>query len=79
MPDFGAKQNSVGQRLRYDRPTLFAVRGGNFGTVAQEMQKGIAGSRLETFEDAGHALFVDDAVRFNALLGGFLRSLAPAP
>jgi len=28
-------------------------------------------ARVEVFEDAGHALFVDDAARFNALLTEF--------
>jgi pimeloyl-ACP methyl ester carboxylesterase len=39
------------------------------------MQKQIAGSRLERFESAGHALFVDEADRFNAVLDEFLNGL----
>ncbi len=30
-------------------------------------------TQLEVFASAGHALFVDDAIRFNAVLAGFLR------
>lgn len=41
----------------------------------QEMQKSIPGARFEFFEDAGHALFVDDADKFNNLLDEFLTSL----
>ena len=37
----------------------------------KEMQRRIRGSRFEFFEDASHALFVDDPDRFNALLNGF--------
>jgi pimeloyl-ACP methyl ester carboxylesterase len=36
---------------------------------------GVRGSRLEILEDAGHALFVDDADRFNALLDHFLEQV----
>ena len=30
------------------------------------------GTQIAVFGDAGHALFVDDAARFNALLAGFI-------
>jgi pimeloyl-ACP methyl ester carboxylesterase len=39
------------------------------------MQKTIPGAKLEFFDDAGHALFVDDPERFNALLDQFLSTL----
>jgi pimeloyl-ACP methyl ester carboxylesterase len=39
------------------------------------MQKRIAGARLEKFAGAGHALFVDEADKFNALLDDFLKAL----
>jgi len=39
------------------------------------MQKSIAGAKLEIFDDAGHALFVDDPDKFNTLLDKFLKSL----
>jgi len=41
------------------------------------MQQRIAGSRLEKFEGAGHALFVDEPERFNSLLADFLKTVAP--
>jgi pimeloyl-ACP methyl ester carboxylesterase len=36
----------------------------------------VPSTRVELFDDAGHALFVDDATRFNAVLGDFLQHLA---
>jgi microsomal epoxide hydrolase len=41
----------------------------------QQMQKTIPGAKLEFFDDAGHALFVDDPERFNTLLDQFLSTL----
>jgi microsomal epoxide hydrolase len=46
----------------------------------EDMQKRISGARMEVFEDAGPALFVDEATRFNVLLENFLSTLgAPQP
>jgi hypothetical protein len=36
-------------------------------------------ARLEKFDDAGHALFIDDADRFNQLLEKFVEGLRLAP
>jgi len=58
------------------RPTLLVVTKGPLDTLYLDIQGRIPGARLEHFEDAGHALFVDDADRFNALLDQFLASLA---
>jgi len=63
---------------RVDRPTLIVVAPGPFLAESQAMQQVISSSRLELFPEAGHALFVDEAERFNALLAEFLASL-PAP
>lgn len=58
---------------KIDKPTLIVV-----ALVApwmqfyEDLQKRIRGSRMEVFENAGHALFVDEAERFNTLLDGFL-------
>ena len=41
----------------------------------EDMQKRITGARLVFFEGAGHALFVDDADRFNSLLEDFVKGL----
>jgi non-heme chloroperoxidase len=57
------------------KPTLIACATKGLLPEFQEMQKGIPGARLEVFDDAGHALFVDDADRFNTLLDEFLKSL----
>jgi len=58
---------------RLDRPTLLAVApGGPFDEAYAEMARRIPGVRVERFEGAGHALFVDQAERFNRVLEEFL-------
>ena len=49
------------------RPVLYAVRP-RFGEQATALQRNHADATIAIFEDAGHALFVDRAERFNALL-----------
>ena len=61
---------------KLDKPTLIVASsyGGDWALKSQkDTQLRIPGSRLEFFEDASHALFVDDADRFNTVLDGFLR------
>lgn len=60
---------------KIDKPTLIVAAKSGFLNLIQAIQPQIPGSRLEVFDDAGHALFVDDADRFNALLDDFLRTL----
>jgi len=61
---------------KIDRPTLIAiVPGMPWDNVYVEMQKTIPGARLERFEGAGHALFVDEAEKFNAMLEEFVKGL----
>jgi len=61
---------------KIDRPTLIAiVPGMPWDSVYVEMQKAIPGARLERFEGAGHALFVDEAEKFNAMLEEFVKGL----
>jgi non-heme chloroperoxidase len=60
---------------KIDKPTLIACANKGLLPQFQEMQKSIPGARLEFFDDAGHALFVDDADRFNTVLNEFLKSL----
>jgi non-heme chloroperoxidase len=61
---------------KIDKPTLIVVALTRaWMPFYEDMQKRIAGSRMEVFEDAGHALFVDEAMRFNTLLDGFLNNL----
>ena len=60
---------------KIDRPTLIVVaRVPAWMSLYEDLQKGIRGSRLEVFEDAGHALFVDEAPKFNKVLEDFLSS-----
>jgi non-heme chloroperoxidase len=61
---------------KIDKPTLIVYASSAVSSPAYErMHDAIAGSRLERFPDAGHALFVDDAGRFNALLEEFVAGL----
>lgn len=45
---------------------------------ALSRRKGRELAQVEVFEDAGHALFVDDADRFNGLAAGFAGRILPA-
>jgi non-heme chloroperoxidase len=56
------------------QPTLIVGAKSSYDFIVRDMQKQIPGSRLEIFDDAGHALFVEDADRFNSLLENFLAS-----
>ena len=60
---------------RIDKPTLVcAAKGFDFDRIV-DMQKQIPGSKLEAFEGAGHALFVDNPGQFNSALDRFLASV----
>jgi non-heme chloroperoxidase len=58
-----------------NKPTLIVGANKDLVPQFQEMQKSIPGARFEFFDDAGHALFVDDADKFNILLDEFLTRL----
>jgi non-heme chloroperoxidase len=60
---------------KINKPTLIVGATKDLVPQFQEMQKSIPGAKFELFEDAGHALFVDDADKFNILLDEFLTSL----
>ena len=61
---------------KIDKPTLIIVaRVPAWMSFYEDLQKGIRGARLEVFEDAGHALFVDEAPKFNMMLDDFLKNL----
>ncbi len=60
---------------KFDRPTLIVVawaEGNPFNALYEELHQKIPGSRFEKLQRVGHALFVDDAERFNSLLTDFL-------
>ncbi len=60
---------------KIDKPTLIVVAQNPWMKYYEELHQLAPGSRLQVFEDAGHALFVDDAPGFNALLDEFLAGL----
>lgn len=65
---------------KLDKPTLIAIApGGMWDSLYEQMRQSVEGSRLEKFEGAGHALFVDQADRFNSVLEGFLASAKAKP
>jgi microsomal epoxide hydrolase len=64
---------------KIDRPTLIIAAQSPWISMYQDMQKRIVGSRLEIFENVGHALFVDEPHRFNSLVSDFLKSLPSQP
>jgi non-heme chloroperoxidase len=53
------------------KPVLYVVRPG-FAAQAANLQRNRPNTETALFADAGHALFVDDAARFNALLENFI-------
>jgi microsomal epoxide hydrolase len=55
-----------------DKPVLYVVRPGLAGQ-AENLARHHPAAQSEIFADAGHALFVDDAQRFNAVMDEFLR------
>ncbi len=55
-----------------DKPVLYVVRPGWLAEQAANLAHNRPGTQIAVFQGAGHALFVDDAVRFNALLAGFM-------
>jgi microsomal epoxide hydrolase len=59
---------------KIDKPVLSTVTAQNH-SVADEIKKHIPTAQTEIFEDAGHALFVDDASRFNTTLEKFIAAL----
>jgi non-heme chloroperoxidase len=54
------------------RPVLYVVRPGWLSEQAANLAHNRPGTQIAVFGDAGHALFVDDAERFNSLLAGFI-------
>jgi non-heme chloroperoxidase len=61
--------------IKNTKPTLICRAASLFTAEMDDLHKQMPSSRYETFDDAGHALFVDDADKFNALLEDFLHDL----
>jgi non-heme chloroperoxidase len=60
---------------KIDKPTLVCAAKSFYFDRVVEMQKQIPGSKLEVFDGAGHALFVDSPDQFNSALDSFLSAL----
>jgi len=59
--------------MAFAKPLLYVVTP-QFAGQAVSLKEHRPGTRIEVFERAGHALFVDEPERFSALLADFLRS-----
>jgi len=57
------------------KPLLYVVTP-QFGAQARNLEKNRLGTRIAVFSDAGHALFVDEPQRFNALILDFAESIS---
>lgn len=64
-----------GTLAKIDKPTIVCAAMSSYMPRIVEMQKKIAQSKFEAFDDAGHALFVDDVDKFNAMLEDFLQEM----
>lgn len=58
----------------FRKPLLYVVSA-QFAEQAANLKRNRPDTRIEVFAEAGHALFVDEPQRFNALLDNFLSSL----
>jgi len=47
----------------------------DFWEVRGDFKSMVPSTRVELFDNAGHALFVDDSTHFNAVLEDFLQNL----
>lgn len=59
----------------FGKPLLYVVTP-QFAAQARNLQNHRPGTQIEIFERAGHALFVDEPERFNALIAHFAASVA---
>jgi len=76
MLDFIAVDRSAAMD-KFNRPTLVVAAAESDELEAQRaMARRIKNARLELIADAGHAVFLDQPERFNALLADFLRRVA---
>jgi microsomal epoxide hydrolase len=56
---------------KVNRPLMFASRGSTPTAQAKVVASEVPAARIETFPGSGHALFLDDPERFNAVLTDF--------
>ena len=56
------------------KPVLYAVRPG-FAAQAANLKRNRPNTETAVFRDAGHALFIDDSARFNALMQSFIQEM----
>jgi microsomal epoxide hydrolase len=61
---------------KIDKPVVVCAAKSGYMSTIVAMQKNIPSSKLEVFDGDGHALFVDDPDKFNALVEDFLLNLA---
>jgi pimeloyl-ACP methyl ester carboxylesterase len=73
---FLARDDMSSAMGKVDKPVLVTVTA-DHRVAADLAKRHIPNAQTEIFEDAGHALFVDDAVRFNATMEKFVTSLPP--
>lgn len=59
----------------FKKPLLYVVTP-QFAAQARNLQKNRRGTQIEIFREAGHALFVDEPERFNALIEKFAKGLS---
>jgi len=59
----------------FKKPLLYVVTP-QFETQARNLKNNRPGTQVEIFKNAGHALFVDEPDRFNALIEKFAKSLS---
>lgn len=58
----------------FPRPLLYAVSS-QFAAQAENLRRARPATRIEVYADAGHALFADEAGRFNRMLETFVEAL----
>ncbi len=60
----------------FNKPLLYAVTP-QFEAQAGNLKKNRPRTQVEVFKKAGHALFVDEPERFNALVESFVKKVVP--
>jgi non-heme chloroperoxidase len=70
---FTADYRSVLPKI--DKPAVICVAKSPYMSSVSDMQAKIPGAQLEVFDGDGHALFVDDPDKFNAVVEDLLQDL----